>query len=412
MVDVELKTEAGLRKTVCFVASDSEFLFRHFSPAIKAAKAANAQVYAIIPSHLTGRASQADGIKIIASPTSRSDNSLLSMIREALWFAAVLRKIGPSVVVAYSLRVCLVIALTETLLRSYRFIFVITGVGFIGISEGLRARLMRQVVFRALGYTSRQRTHFVFENRSDPISTGIARRGHQVSILMGAGVDPSEFRACELPGAPPFRFATVSRLIWSKGVDLAVGAVSALAREGYPVELHIYGTPDYANPRPLAPETLSGVAGIHYHGFSDKIASIWENSHAAIFSSRGGEGLPRALLEAAACGRACIVTAVPGCEDFVRNGVEGYTVPVGSEIALKEAILSLITAPHRFGTLGSRARERVLQTSTTAITQLKYEGLFASQFEMLYARAPLGRSDDRDSTRIPEKMTIGSLPPH
>jgi glycosyltransferase involved in cell wall biosynthesis len=193
---------------------------------------------------------------------------------------------------------------------------------------------------------------------------------------MGAGVDPCEFTPQPLPDGPPFRFATVSRLIWSKGIDLMVEAISSLARDGHPVELHIHGVPDFGNPLPLDPQSWAEIPGVHYHGFSDGIAAVWGRYHVAIFTSRGGEGLPRALLEAAACGRPCVVTAVPGCMDFVRDGIEGYVVPLNSGPALKQAILKLVTSPEQLAEFGRRARERVLNTSTVHIIQARYAEIF------------------------------------
>ena len=58
----------------------------------------------------------------------------------------------------------------------------------------------------------------------------------------------------------------------------------------------------------------------------------------ACLPSRGGEGLPRTLLEAAACGRAIVTTDVPGCRTLVRDGIEGRLVPAGDAAALAEAL--------------------------------------------------------------------------
>jgi glycosyltransferase involved in cell wall biosynthesis len=255
-------------------------------------------------------------------------------------------------------------------------VFVVTGVGFFGIAESFRARMVRSIIFMAIRHVSRRRSYFLFENASDPVTTGIARRGYRFSILMGAGVDLQEFSQRDIPKGLPIRFATTSRLVWSKGIDLAVAAISTLARQGYPVELHIYGAPDFANPRPVDPESFKNIPGVHYRGFSSRVADLWGDYHAAIFTSRGGEGLPRALLEAAASGRACIVTAVPGCVDFIRDNVEGYVVPLGSDQSLREAILKLLAAPDKLTVFGRRAHERVRATSTAEIVQARYDEMF------------------------------------
>jgi glycosyltransferase involved in cell wall biosynthesis len=330
------------------------------------------------------------GVRIIPSPTIRAADSLLTVIAEAIWFGAALRRIQPSVVVVYSLRMCVVIALAQFFVRSCRCVFAVTGVGFLGISNSIKARFIRSVVFRAIGWVPRRRSHFIFENRADPVSTGIARSGHSFSILMGAGVDLREFRRRDVPRGRPFRFATMSRLVWSKGIDIAVRAISSLAQEGHPVELHIHGAPDFSNPRPIDPNSLRNIPGVHYHGFSDSIAGLWEKYHAAIFTSRGGEGLPRALLEAAASGRPSIVTDVPGCRDFVRDGIDGYVVALESDAAVRCAVLKLMAASEQnLKLLGDRAWGRVRATSTTAHIQDRYSEIFRSLLQEGPATASL-----------------------
>jgi len=369
------------------VAGDRNFLFRHFAPAIAAARAVGMEVIAIVPNDEGDSFDDATGVRIIASPTNRSNNSARSLIGDIVWLYRKLRQLEPAVVVAYSPRMCFVFAMVQHFLRSCRYVFVVTGLGYIGISKSFGGRLARQIIFGALRWVSRKRSFFIFENSSDPVSTGIGT-GHRYLTLMGAGVDPGEFRPTDPPPGPPYRFATVSRLVWSKGIDLAVEAVAGLARGGHPVELHIYGTPDQANPRPVNPATLAGVTCVHYHGYSDQVAEIWPNYYAAIFPSRGGEGLPRAMLEAAASGRSCITTAVPGCQDFVRDGVEGYVVPSESVRALEDAIVRLVASPEQSQAFGRRARQRVLKNSTVDIIQKKYEGIFRMLLDEMRAAAP------------------------
>ncbi|TXM96243.1 glycosyltransferase, partial [Methylobacterium sp. WL103] len=77
--------------------------------------------------------------------------------------------------------------------------------------------------------------------------------------------------------------------------------------------------------------------------------------------SRGGEGLPRTLLEAAACGRALVTTDVPGCRALVRDGVEGLVVPPDDAPALAAALVRLARDPALVAGLGAAARRRVVE---------------------------------------------------
>ncbi|MGL5137079.1 MAG: glycosyltransferase, partial [Beijerinckiaceae bacterium] len=188
-------------------------------------------------------------------------------------------------------------------------------------------------------------------------------------IVGGAGVDPDIFAPSPLPPSPPLKLAMIARMLWSKGVDTAVEAVRLARAAGADVTLTLVGAPDPDNPRAISADQLAIWAkepGVSWRG---RIAqadapAVWSAHHAALLPSRGGEGLPRTLLEAGACGRAILTTDVPGCRDLVRDGIEGLVVPPGDATALSRAILRLSHEPGLIEAMGKTARARVLSGHT------------------------------------------------
>jgi glycosyltransferase involved in cell wall biosynthesis len=73
------------------------------------------------------------------------------------------------------------------------------------------------------------------------------------------------------------------------------------------------------------------------------------------------EGLPRTLVEAAACGRALVAADVPGCRSIVRPGENGLLVPVRDGKALAEALCTLIGDADLRQKMGRRGREIVVR---------------------------------------------------
>ena len=69
------------------------------------------------------------------------------------------------------------------------------------------------------------------------------------------------------------------------------------------------------------------------------------------------EGLPKGLVEAAACGRAVVTTDVPGCRDAIEPDVTGVLVPVKSAPSLADALQALIEEPERRMRMGKAGRE-------------------------------------------------------
>jgi glycosyltransferase involved in cell wall biosynthesis len=133
------------------------------------------------------------------------------------------------------------------------------------------------------------------------------------------------------------------------------------------VELSLFGAPDLSNPKSIPEQTLrewSQRPGIAWQGRASDVASVWRDHHVCCLPSRGGEGLPRTLLEGAACGRALLTSDVPGCRALVRDGVEGLVVPPNDAEALARALATLAADPALVARLGTAARARILEGFT------------------------------------------------
>lgn len=250
-------------------------------------------------------------------------------------------------------------------------VLALTGLGFLGASGGRVAGWTRTLLLWLLtGPCAGRNTQFLLENPDDAVTLGLdPADSRRVTLVGGAGIDPQTLMPAPFPDPTPLRVALVARMLWSKGIDLAVEAVRRARRAGIAVELSLYGAPDPSNPKAVPEATLrawSSKPGIAWHGPTRDITGVWAAHHVACLPSRGGEGLPRTLLEAAACGRALLTTDVPGCRRLVRDGVEGRVVPPDDAQALANALAALAADPDRVAAMGRAARDRVLDGFTEA----------------------------------------------
>ena len=78
------------------------------------------------------------------------------------------------------------------------------------------------------------------------------------------------------------------------------------------------------------------------------------------------EGVPRSLIEAAACGRPIVTTDAPGCRDLVRDRREGMLVPLRDSEAAARALVELANDADLRARLGAAARARFLERFTEA----------------------------------------------
>jgi glycosyltransferase involved in cell wall biosynthesis len=238
---------------------------------------------------------------------------------------------------------------------------------------------MRSITRLMIGRLRGPHTRFLFENRDDPREFGLDPAGPEVTIVGGAGVDPAEFPVMPEPPSPPLKVAVVSRMIAAKGIADAIDAVRRAQALGAPIELHLYGAPDPSSRDAISEDLLrrwSSEPGITWHGRTEDVGRVWREHHVALLLSYYREGLPRALLEAAAAGRPIITTDAPGCRELVRDRQEGLLVPPRDVDAAARALTELAADPALRQRLGMAASARVREAFTEDAIRQAVGGLY------------------------------------
>ena len=150
-------------------------------------------------------------------------------------------------------------------------------------------------------------------------------------------------------------------MVGDKGVREFIEAARIVKRD-YPKArfLLIGGTyPD--NPTSISEAELNAAerAGIiEWCGHQTDVLTFLQDATIYCLASYR-EGLPKSLLEAAACGLPLVTTDTPGCREVVSDGENGLLVPAADASALARAISRLIESPSLAKSLGQRARQRV-----------------------------------------------------
>ena len=146
-----------------------------------------------------------------------------------------------------------------------------------------------------------------------------------------------------------------------KGHLHLLGAFAELVREHPDVRLVLVGEGDL---RPTL-ERRIGELGIResviLHGEALEPRSLIGGFDVVVQASES-EGLPNALLEAAAEGRPIVATAAGGTVEIVEHGRTGLLVPIADTGALVRALTAMVDDPDLRRRLASNAREHVLHT--------------------------------------------------
>lgn len=239
-----------------------------------------------------------------------------------------------------------------------------SGLGTLFLSQGPVAAARRELVLRSIARAGQGRHYGLFQNASD--RDGLVGRGvvaaSRAVIIPGSGVDLARFAPTPEPGGTPIVLLP-ARMLRDKGVIDFVAAAHLLAREGRRARFVLVGRLDPANASAIQEGELRQLASgtVEWWGERCDMPAVLAGATIVCLPSYG-EGLPKALAEAAAAGRAIVATDVPGCRDVVQDGVTGLLVPVRDPVALARAIARLLDDPTLRARLASAARVRAEST--------------------------------------------------
>lgn len=335
---------AGRR--LMFVVNNPAFFMSHRVPLAQAAQRAGYDVHVATMDGPAVADIQALGMTHHAIPMTRSGKHPLQELGTLLALVRLFRRVRPDVVHLVTIKPVLYGGIAARLARVPGMVAAISGLGFVFLSDSLKMRLVRAVVARlyriALGHPN-SRVIFQNANDRDLLKSLGAVRDAQVVMIRGAGVDLDAYRALPEPPAPPVVVTMVARLLRDKGVQEFVQAADILRQRGVPVTMQLVGGVDAGNPASATQDEVDAWqrdGTVQALGERSDVPALYAASHIAVLPSYR-EGLPKSLIEAAACARAVVTTDVPGCRDAIEPGETGLLVPVRDAQALADAIARL-----------------------------------------------------------------------
>jgi glycosyltransferase involved in cell wall biosynthesis len=242
----------------------------------------------------------------------------------------------------------------------------LTGLGHVFHTDSMQARLLRTFVTDGLRLACRHANQRLIVQNSDDLEFCVWSRicpAERIVLIKGSGVDLEKYRPLPEPEGPVL-VILLGRMLWDKGVREFVAAAEKLRASGVRARFALAGRLDPESPAALDEETLKQWerAGIvEWWGWQEDMKQAIAQAHIICLPSYG-EGAPRVLMEASACGRAIVTTDVPGCRDVVIDGENGLLIPAKDVDTLAAAITRLITDPELRHKLGKRGPQMMAES--------------------------------------------------
>lgn len=356
---------------IILFANTEWYLFNFRLSLAKALQGQGHEVLLISPPGEYGARLQALGFRWEALPMDRKSLNPLQELRLLAYLCRLYRREQPALAHHFTIKCVVYGSIAALVARVPARVNAVAGMGYVFTNQALKARLLRPVVRGLMRLVLNGRgARLILQNNDDMAAfakAGLARP-ELTRLVMGSGVDLARFTP-RVPSVQagldvqPTRVVLAARLLWDKGIAEYAEAARQLKAKGLPIRFLLAGAPDPGNPAAIAQATLDGWQAeglIELLGQVSDMAALFAAVDMVVLPSYR-EGLPKSLIEAAACALPLVTTDVPGCREVVTHEVDGLLVPVKDAKALASAIERLHLDPAWARELGLAARARALR---------------------------------------------------
>ena len=267
---------------------------------------------------------------------------------------------SPDVVLSYAIKPVIWSGLAAKFCKT-DFYALITGAGFVFYGASFKRKLLRNFVVFLYRFALKKSKGVIFQNIDDLnlfVDKGIAPRS-KTHLVNGSGVDIEKFNVATFPKGS-INFLCVARLKGDKGLR-QYAAAAKIVKNKFPTVIFNLVGPEETSPDAISLDEVSSWSDyINYKGTTTDVRPLIKDAHVYIFPSYH-EGLPRSTLEAMSMGRAVITTDASGCKETVKNGNNGFIVPVASVDMLVEKMIWFIEHSEQIEPMGIESRRMVVE---------------------------------------------------
>jgi glycosyltransferase involved in cell wall biosynthesis len=376
----------GARPKILYLVTEDWYFWSHRVPIARAARDSGFEVVVATRVQSHGDRIARENFRLIPLRWRRRSLNPWHESRAVADVVRIYRRERPDLVHHIALKPAVYGSLAARASGAPAVVNTVAGLGYVFTSRQLKARVLSPILRRTFRHLfGRPNVRVIIQNPDDGIALAefCRVRPEQTVLIRGSGVDLERFVPRPEPEGRP-NVTIVSRMLWDKGVGELVEAARCLREAGEPVDVTLVGSPDPENPASIPESQLEAWQReglVEWKGYQEDIARVWARATIAVLPTTYGEGVPKALIEAAACARPIVATDVPGCREIVKPGETGFLIPPRDTHALVDAIRRLARDPDLRARMGERGRAHAAdgfsEKTVVEKTMALYESLLA-----------------------------------
>ena len=309
------------------------------------------------------------------------DPNTMNPAREAISFMSllrILRYLRPTLVHNFTIKPNILGSLAARVTGVPAIISSYTGLGYLFIEGGTKSSNAQRILRPAIRLAARICDAVTFQNGDDMTEMarlGLVPEAKGVLVPGGSGINIKEFspEAASEDAKSELRkelgineksavITYVGRMLFNKGVNEFVASAQVLKERGLSLKILLVGSTDHNNPRAIPLQQLKSWEQqglVTYLGHREDVIPLLGISDVVVLPSYR-EGVPRALLEASAMGKAIVTTDSIGCREVVEHELNGLLVNQRNVPDLVEAIQRLAQDRSLREKYGNASREKAV----------------------------------------------------
>jgi glycosyltransferase involved in cell wall biosynthesis len=353
------------KNKIIFLVTEDWYFWSHRLPMARAARQAGFEVGVATRVGAWGDNIRAEGFSLHELNWRRGSLSLFGNLRAVRTLVSIYGKEKPDIVHHVAIKPVVVGSVAAFLAKVPHVVNALTGLGHLFAASSPTIRAARAALHPVLKWAlTRPGSVTLLQNSDDLVR--LRQLGYvdaNAMIIRGSGIDTDYYQPQPFSRSDTVTVAFVGRIIEIKGVRVLMEAHRRLRRKGLRLRLLLVGKPDDENLGAISHREIAQWANepdVEWLGYCSDIRAVWAQADIAVLPSIGGEGLPKALLEAAACGRPLIATDVPGSREIALAGRNAIVVPPGDPDALCDALERLAGDKSLREIFGAESRRIVL----------------------------------------------------
>ena len=366
------------KQTIGIIVNDINFFFSHrVQLAEKLSKEFKVFVISDISSINESKLKKYDFVEFIHLKSRLNKNifiNIMSLARYGIWLVGLLRSKKIDNVFFITLEISMIGAIASKFLKSKNY-FVISGAYI--LREKQKIKSIATKIFNLL---ESSKNKFVFQNNMDQLFfEDMLGKKHNSFLIKGNGIDLQKINFAPMPKTNRIRFLFASNLLYTKGVREYYDAAVRIKSHGVDADFFIAGNFNKDHPLSIKESLFDNIiqsSALEYLGSWDQNTFLKKISDYHVFVLPSyGEGMPLAILEAMASGRAIISTNAAGCIECIREGLNGYSCKATSSESLLKNINAIIENKNHISEMGFYSRKIIQNEFDLNLIYKKYVDL-------------------------------------